>query len=79
LLRFAYRDKKVVGVFVRFRRRFMRKTIKDINSSRCIFRFERGIDPSITAYALKRAALLIQEEVAGGEITSEIVDIYNKN
>jgi phenylalanyl-tRNA synthetase beta chain len=32
----------------------------------------------ITAYALKRAALLIQE-VAGGEITSEIVDIYNKN
>jgi phenylalanyl-tRNA synthetase beta chain len=28
---------------------------------------------------LKRAALLIQEEVAGGEITSEIVDIYNKN
>ncbi len=41
------------------------------------FRFERGIDPSITAYALKRAALLIQE-VAGGEITSDIVDIYPK-
>ena len=41
------------------------------------FRFERGIDPTITAYALKRAALLIQE-VAGGEITSDIVDIYPK-
>ncbi len=41
------------------------------------FRFERGIDPSITQYALKRAALLIQE-VAGGEITSDIVDIYPK-
>jgi len=41
------------------------------------FRFERGIDPSITVYALKRAALLIQE-VAGGEITSDIVDIYPK-
>ncbi|WP_445722034.1 phenylalanine--tRNA ligase subunit beta [Flavobacterium sp.] len=41
------------------------------------FRFERGIDSSITAYALKRAALLIQE-VAGGEITSDIVDIYPK-
>ena len=41
------------------------------------FRFERGIDPTITAYALKRAALLIQE-VAGGEITSDIVDIYQK-
>ncbi len=39
------------------------------------FRFERGIDPTITEYALKRAALLIQE-VAGGEITSDIIDIY---
>ncbi len=41
------------------------------------FRFERGIDPTITSYALKRAALLIQE-VAGGEITSDIIDIYPK-
>ncbi|WP_104736063.1 phenylalanine--tRNA ligase subunit beta [Hanstruepera ponticola] len=39
------------------------------------FRFERGIDPNITEYALKRAALLI-EELTGGEITSDIVDIY---
>jgi phenylalanyl-tRNA synthetase beta chain len=39
------------------------------------FRFERGIDPNITEYALKRAALLI-EEIAGGEITSDIVDVY---
>jgi phenylalanyl-tRNA synthetase beta chain len=41
------------------------------------FRFERGIDPTITEYALKRTALLIQE-VAGGEITSDIIDIYPK-
>jgi len=41
------------------------------------FRFERGIDPTITEFALKRAALLIQE-VAGGEITSEVIDIYPK-
>ena len=41
------------------------------------FRFERGIDPSITEFALKRAALLIKE-IAGGEITSDIVDIYPK-
>jgi phenylalanyl-tRNA synthetase beta chain len=41
------------------------------------FRFERGIDPNITEYALKRAALLIKE-IAGGEITSDIVDIYPK-
>lgn len=41
------------------------------------FRFERGIDPNITEYALKRAALLITE-IAGGQITSDIVDIYPK-
>ena len=41
------------------------------------FRFERGIDPNITEYALKRAALLIQE-LAGGDITSDIVDLYPK-
>ena len=39
------------------------------------FRFERGIDSNICEYALKRAALLIQE-IAGGEITSDIIDIY---
>ena len=41
------------------------------------FRFERGIDPNITEYALKRAALLILD-VAGGDVTSDIVDIYPK-
>ena len=41
------------------------------------FRFERGIDPNITEFALKRAALLIKE-IAGGEITSDIIDIYPK-
>jgi len=39
------------------------------------FRFERGIDPNITEYALKRAALLITE-IAGGEITSDVIDEY---
>ncbi len=39
------------------------------------FRFERGTDPNGVIYALKRAALLIKE-VAGGKISSEIVDIY---
>ncbi len=41
------------------------------------FRFERGIDINITEYALKRAALLIRE-IAGGEISSELVDLYPK-
>jgi len=39
------------------------------------FRFERGIDPNTTEYALKRAALLITE-IAGGEISSGIEDLY---
>ena len=39
------------------------------------FRYERGADPNITLYALKRAALLIKE-VAGGKICSQIVDVY---
>ena len=39
------------------------------------FRYERGIDPNITTYALKRAALLVQE-VAGGEICGPIFDSH---
>ncbi len=39
------------------------------------FRFERGADPNITIYALKRAAMLIRK-MAGGKISSEIVDVY---
>ena len=38
------------------------------------FRYERGCDPNNTLYVLKRCALLIQE-VAGGEIAMDIVDI----
>lgn len=56
----------------------IRKTAKrhQLNTD-ASFRFERGIDPTITEYALKRAALLIQE-VAGGEITSDVVNVYPK-
>jgi phenylalanyl-tRNA synthetase beta chain len=56
----------------------IRKTAKRHNlNTDASFRFERGIDPTITEYALKRAALLIQE-VAGGEITADIIDLYPK-
>ncbi|ABQ05989.1 phenylalanine--tRNA ligase subunit beta [Flavobacterium johnsoniae] len=56
----------------------VRKTAKrhQLNTD-ASFRFERGIDPTITEYALKRAALLIQE-VAGGKITSDVVEVYPK-
>ncbi len=39
------------------------------------FRFERGADPNMTIVALKKAALLIKE-IAGGEISSDIIDSY---
>lgn len=39
------------------------------------FRFERGTDPDGTVYALKRAALLMQE-IAGAKISSDIIDLY---
>ena len=56
----------------------IRKTAKRHSlSTDASFRFERGIDASMTDYALKRAALLIQE-VAGGEITSDLIDLYPK-
>lgn len=55
---------------------FVRKTARrhTLNTD-ASFRFERGTDPNITLYALKRAALLIKE-VAGGTVSSEIADIY---
>jgi phenylalanyl-tRNA synthetase beta chain len=41
------------------------------------FRFERGTDPACTVFALKRAVQLIQE-IAGGNVVSDIIDIYPK-
>ena len=70
---------KTKNVFIEsahFNSVYIRKTAKrhDLHTD-ASFRYERGSDPNITVYALKRAALLIKE-IAGGEISSEIVDIY---
>ena len=54
----------------------IRKTAKRFGlNTDASFRFERGIDPKITKYALMRAGQLIKE-IAGGEITSDVVDVY---
>ncbi len=55
-------------------RKTARRHVLNTDSS---FRFERGTDPNITIYALKRAASLIKE-LAGGTISSEVVDVYPK-
>jgi phenylalanyl-tRNA synthetase beta chain len=55
---------------------YIRKTalVHDLKTD-ASFRFERGTDPNITVHALKRAAMLIKE-VAGGTISSDIIDVY---
>ena len=54
----------------------IRKTSKRHNlNTDASFRYERGCDPNITVYALKRAALLISE-ICGGKVSSDIIDIY---
>lgn len=59
-----------------FSPRFIRKTARRHQlSTDASFRFERGADPNITVYALKRAAMLICE-ITGGSVSSEIVDVY---
>ncbi|MCQ2128510.1 MAG: phenylalanine--tRNA ligase subunit beta [Bacteroidaceae bacterium] len=39
------------------------------------YRFERGVDPNGTIYALKQAALMCKE-LAGGKVSMDIVDVY---
>ena len=67
-----------VNVFIEsayFHPVWVRKTAKRFGlNTDASFRFERGVDPNIQVYALKRAAMLMQE-LAGGRITSEIIDI----
>lgn len=54
---------------------FIRKTVRrhGLNTD-AAFRFERGTDPAMTVYALKRAAMLIRS-IAGGKISSPVIDV----
>lgn len=54
----------------------VRKTAKEFGlNTDSSYRFERGTDPEMVLFALQRAANLVLE-VAGGEVASDIVDIY---
>src|SRR5690554_5977939 len=56
----------------------IRKTAKRHGlSTDASFRFERGVDPNIADYVLRRTAILILE-IAGGLVSSDLVDIYPK-
>ena len=72
-------SKKTTSIFLEsayFNPVSIRKTAKRhaLNTD-ASFRFERGIDINFTEYALKRAALLI-EEYAGGKVASDVMDFY---
>ncbi len=55
---------------------FIRKTsLKHGLRTDAAARFEKGTDISNTVHVLKRAALLIKE-IAGGEISSDVIDVY---
>ena len=42
------------------------------------FRFERGVDPSMTKLALLKACVLIKEICKGSMVSSEVIDLYPK-
>ncbi len=55
---------------------WVRKTAKRFGlNTDASFRFERGVDPNLQVYAAKRAALLFKE-LAGGKISSDVIDLY---
>ena len=59
-----------------FNPKYIRNTTKrHALSTDASYRFERGADPGNTLFALKRAALLVKE-MAGGTISSDIIDKY---
>ncbi len=74
-------NKKTLNIFLEsafFDPVSIRKTAKRHNlSTDASFRFERGCDPNMTIYALKRAAILIVE-LCEGVISSSLIDYYPK-
>tara|TARA_B100000959_G_scaffold180082_1_gene188349 strand:- start:281 stop:2707 length:2427 start_codon:yes stop_codon:yes gene_type:complete len=42
------------------------------------YRFERGVDPTLTKLALKRACILIKEVCKGSMVSSDVIDVYPK-
>ena len=66
----------IAGVFGGKGRTWIRKSARRHGlSTDASFRFERGVDPNGTIYALQQAAILCKE-LAGGKVSMEIVDVY---
>jgi phenylalanyl-tRNA synthetase beta chain len=74
-------DKKtkiVVLESANFNPQVIRKGSKKLNlKTDASLRFEHGIDPNLTEFAINRAAFLIQK-IAEGKVSHGLVDVYNK-
>ncbi len=72
---------KTVNVFLEsahFASRGIRRTsLRHQLRTDAAYVFEKGSDPAMVVFALKRAALLL-EEITGAQVASEIVDLYPK-
>lgn len=72
------KTKVVVLESANFYRRAIRKSSKKLNlKTDASWRFEHGLDPNLTEFAINRAVFLIQK-VVGGKFDSGIVDVYPK-
>src|SRR5665811_250474 len=71
--------KNTINIFLEsawFNPAYIRKTSFRHNlRTEAAIRFEKGVDISNTVHVLKRTALLIKE-ICGGQISSEIIDVY---
>lgn len=74
-------DKKtkiVVLESANFERRTIRQAVKKLRlKTDASFRFEHGLDPSLTKIAIERAALLISK-IANGKVAQGVIDVYEK-
>lgn len=74
-------DKKTTTIVLEsanFEPRIIRQASKRIDlKTDASWRFEHGIDPNLTEFAINRAAYFIQE-IAGGKVAQGLIDFYPK-
>ena len=72
------KTKIVVLESANFNPRVIRRASQKLNlRTDASLRFEHGIDPNLTEFAINRAAFLIQK-IAGGRICQDLIDFYPK-
>ncbi|HAH86895.1 MAG TPA: phenylalanine--tRNA ligase subunit beta [Armatimonadetes bacterium] len=71
-----WQTKNVLIESANFNRLSIRRSARRIGlATEASFRYERGVDPNLTLYALDRVVQLIQE-TGGGDIARGVIDLY---